>query len=113
MEFYGGRIGCDKRADDDEIACSLLSRVDQSAGQAPASERASALTATTRGLPKKGSGRKSRARLSKPINDSTQTSHKATDTDADDTENMTDVGLFTRMPTVPAPAFIAAAIMEA
>ncbi|KAI2490854.1 hypothetical protein MHU86_23707 [Fragilaria crotonensis] len=63
-------------------------------------EPAGTLPTATRGRPKKGSGTKHRAKPSKPVEAS-----------EDDTDDVTVVG-FTMKPTVPVPAFIAAAIMD-
>ncbi|KAI2511577.1 hypothetical protein MHU86_2831 [Fragilaria crotonensis] len=81
---------------------SSVSSVSKSAGQASAPAREPLLVAATRGRPKKGS---------KPT-DNTHSQDKTNDADVDDTEDVTVVG-FTMKPTVPVPAFIAAAIMEA
>ncbi|KAI2497943.1 hypothetical protein MHU86_16549 [Fragilaria crotonensis] len=59
--------------------------------------------------PKKGSAPRGRSKSSKHTNE-TNDQGKANDADADDTD-VTVVG-FTMKPTVPVPAFIAAAIME-
>ena len=90
---------------------SSVSSVSESAGQASAPAREPPLVALTRGRPKKGSAPRSRARSSKPTDD-THSQDKTNDADADDTEDVTVVG-FTMKPIVPVLAFIAAAIMEA
>ncbi|KAI2496793.1 hypothetical protein MHU86_17727 [Fragilaria crotonensis] len=71
-----------------------------STGATREAEPAGTLPTATRGRPKKGSGTKHRAKPSKPVEAS-----------EDDTDDVTVVG-FTMKPTVPVPAFIAAAIMD-
>ncbi|KAI2489102.1 hypothetical protein MHU86_25491 [Fragilaria crotonensis] len=60
--------------------------------------------------PQEGSAPRGRSKSSKHTNE-TNDQDKTNDADADDTEDVTVVG-FTMKPTVPVPAFIAAAIME-
>jgi hypothetical protein len=71
-----------------------------STGATRDAEPARTLPTATRGRPKKGSGTKNRAKPSKPV-----------EAIEDDTDDVTVVG-FTMKPTVPVPAFIAAAIMD-
>ena len=71
-----------------------------STGATHDAEPASTPPTATRGRPKKGSGTKNRAKPSKPVEAS-----------EDDTDDVTVVG-FTMKPTVPVPAFIAAAVMD-
>ncbi|KAI2497930.1 hypothetical protein MHU86_16536 [Fragilaria crotonensis] len=87
---------------------SSVSGVSESAGQASAPAREPPVAAT-RGRPK-GSAPRGRSKSSKHTNE-TNDQDKTNDADADDTEDVTVVG-FTMKPTVPVPAFIAAAIME-
>ncbi|KAI2500090.1 hypothetical protein MHU86_14417 [Fragilaria crotonensis] len=89
---------------------SSVSGVSESAGQASAPAREPPPVAATRGRPKKGSAPRGRSKSSKHTNE-TNDQDKTNDADADDTEDVTVVG-FTMKPTVPVPAFIAAAIME-
>ena len=86
---------------------SSVPGVSESAGQASAPAREPPPVAAARGRPKKGSAPRGRAKSGKHTNDQDKTN----DADADDTEDVTVVG-FTMKPTVPVPAFIAAAIME-
>lgn len=79
VEFYGRRIRRDRQTDDDETS---VSRVDESAGQAPAPARAPALSATARGWPK--------AELLDRANQSTKRKPLTSNTtDADDKEDVT------------------------
>ncbi|KAI2502880.1 hypothetical protein MHU86_11549 [Fragilaria crotonensis] len=101
-----------RRAIDELVTTrSSVSGVSESAGQASEPAREPPPVAATRGRPKKGSAPRGRARSSKHTNE-TNSQDKTNDADADDTEGVTVVG-FTMKPTVPVPAFIAAAIMEA
>ncbi|KAI2499377.1 hypothetical protein MHU86_15089 [Fragilaria crotonensis] len=98
--------GCSWNSTSDVLAAineSLTTRAQVpgvSTGATREAEPAGTLPTATRGRPKKGSGTKHRAKPSKPVEAS-----------EDDTDDVTVVG-FTMKPTVPVPAFIAAAIMD-
>ncbi|KAI2490824.1 hypothetical protein MHU86_23734 [Fragilaria crotonensis] len=98
--------GCSWNSTSDVLAAineSLTTRAQVSGvstGATREAEPAGTLPTATRGRPKKGSGTKHRAKPSKPVEAS-----------EDDTDDVTVVG-FTMKPTVPVPAFIAAAIMD-